>query len=170
MTRQSEAAGKAASGSSPLTDVTPNDVQRAGHLLGGQRVLKSVPATELEAHDLILRGLPGQALNHLVDRLVVIPRSRSFERALGLSLRTYQRRRSAPAKPLDIDQGSRTWQFAKLLARATEVFGSQQRAEEWLDTPAMALDRRKPLDLLATHEGAMLVETLLDRLDHGVYT
>lgn len=147
-----------------------NEIVRAGILLGGRRILKHVPATEMEAHDLILRGLPGQALNHLVESLLVIKRSGSFENAFGLSMRTYQRRKAEPAKQLDSDQSSRTWQFAKILAKATEIFGSQEQAEQWLDSPAMALDRRKPIDLLSTHEGVAMVETLLCRLEYGVYT
>jgi putative toxin-antitoxin system antitoxin component (TIGR02293 family) len=147
-----------------------NEIMRTGLLLGGRKVLKQLPVTELEAHDLIQRGLPGQALNHLVDHLLVIKGSRSFEHAFGLSLRTYQRRKAEPAKQLDIDQSSRTWRFAKILAKATEIFGGQERAEQWLDSPAAALDRRKPIDLLTTHEGVGLVEALLTRLEYGVYT
>lgn len=45
---------------------------------------------------------------------------------------------------------SMTWLFAETLAKATDVFGTQERAEEWLAKPAMGLDRRRPIDLLQT--------------------
>jgi len=49
------------------------------------------------------------------------------------------------------------------------VLGSQEAAERWLSTPAMALDRRRPIDLLQSSEGTELVKTLLTRMDYGVY-
>jgi hypothetical protein len=51
-----------------------------------------------------------------------------------------------------------------------ELFGSQADAEEWLERPAMALDQRKPIDLLSTPAGVEVVEAHLGRLEHGVYT
>jgi hypothetical protein len=38
--------------------------------------------------------------------------------------------------------------FAEILAKATEVFGSQEEAEQWLQRPATGLDQRRPIDLL----------------------
>ena len=47
--------------------------------------------------------------------------------------------------------------------------GDQQAAENWLVTLAMALEQRRPVDLLATPAGIKLVEDLLVRMDYGVY-
>jgi putative toxin-antitoxin system antitoxin component (TIGR02293 family) len=74
-----------------------------------------------------------------------------------------------PARPLSLEQSGRTWKFAEILARATAVFGSQQEAEQWLERPAIGLDQRRPLDLLATQAGVRLVEDFLQRLEYGVY-
>ena len=49
------------------------------------------------------------------------------------------------------------------------MFGSQDEAEQWLDRPAMGLDRRRPINLLATPAGVELVEQHLTRLEYGVY-
>ena len=54
-------------------------------------------------------------------------------------------------------------------AKATEIFGSASAAEAWLRTEAMALDWRRPLDLLKTDEGALAVQLLLKKIEHGVY-
>jgi putative toxin-antitoxin system antitoxin component (TIGR02293 family) len=67
-------------------------------------------------------------------------------------------------------QSGRTWKLAKILAKATAVLGSQQEAEQWLETPAIGLDQHRPIDLLATPAGARIVEDFLDRLEYGVYT
>jgi putative toxin-antitoxin system antitoxin component (TIGR02293 family) len=87
-----------------------------------------------------------------------------------MSLRTYQRRKDALAKPLSQEQSGRTWKFAEILSKATDVFGSQQEAEQWLERPAIGLDQRRPIDLLATPAGVELVEEYLERMVYGVYT
>jgi len=60
--------------------------------------------------------------------------------------------------------------FAEILARATEIFGSKAEAQAWLHRPAMALDQRKPLDLLSTPADVKALEDHLIRIEHGVYT
>lgn len=150
-------------------DAAPADLDRIAELLGGARVLRHAPKTQLDAHEMLLHGLPSRALNHLVERLVVLQHTPSLEKAIGMSLRTFQRRRDVPAKPLSQEQSGRTWKFAEILARATTLFGSQEEAEQWLERPALGLDGRRPIDLLATPAGVELVEDLLTRLAYGVY-
>jgi putative toxin-antitoxin system antitoxin component (TIGR02293 family) len=87
-----------------------------------------------------------------------------------MSVRTFQRRKGAPAKLLSQEQSGRTWKFAEILARATAVFGAQRQAEQWLERPAIGLDRHRPIDLLATPAGMQLVEDYLTRIEYGVYT
>ena len=142
---------------------------RTAGLLGGARVLRCAPLSALDTHDLLLGGLPGEALSHLTDHLIVLS-PQSLEKALGMSLRTVQRCKDAPYKTLNHDQSGRAWKFAEILTRATDVFGTQEAAERWLDTPAMGLDGRRPLDLLATPAGLTLVENFLTRLEYGVYS
>jgi putative toxin-antitoxin system antitoxin component (TIGR02293 family) len=144
-------------------------VQQVAALLGGPRVLHRALTGPLDAHELLARGLPGEALLHLVGRLVRLRAAESLEKAMGMSLRTLQRHRTAPARPLNPEQSGRAWKFAEILAKATLVFGSQDEAEQWLDRPAIGLDQRRPLDLLATPAGLKLVEDHLERLEHGVY-
>ena len=38
-----------------------------------------------------------------------------------------------------------------------------------LERPAIGLDQRRPIDLLATPAGAKLVEDFLSRVEYGVY-
>jgi putative toxin-antitoxin system antitoxin component (TIGR02293 family) len=53
---------------------------------------------------------------------------------------------------------------ARMLAKATAVFGSRVAAERWLERPALELDYQRPVDLLDTPTGANLVERFLGRL------
>lgn len=145
-----------------------NDLQKVADLLGGPRVLSRRITSTLDAHELLLDGLPGSALTHFVSHLLFI-QTDSLEKAFGMSLRTFQRRKDAPDKPLSQEQSGRTWKFAEILAKATDVFGSQEEAEQWLERPAIGLDQRRPIDLLATPAGIELVEQYLTRLAYGVY-
>ena len=138
-------------------------------LLGGRRLLGRSVDSPLDAHAMLLDGLPGQALAHFIQNLAVLQMTPALERAMGMSLRTFQRRRDAPAMPLNAEQSGRTWTFATVLAKAIAVFGSQEAAERWLERPATGLDRQRPLDLLATPAGVELVEDFLQRLEYGVY-
>jgi putative toxin-antitoxin system antitoxin component (TIGR02293 family) len=137
-------------------------------LLGGRRVLKRVVQTPFDAHDLIVQGLPGDALTALEGKLTVLD-AVAFEKAIGMSLRTIQRRRADPGQPLSTEQSGRVWKFAELLSRATEIMGGQKHAEEWLNEPAMALNGHRPIDLLTTTAGTEMVETLLGQIEYGVY-
>lgn len=144
-------------------------LHKVTELLGGTRLLSRRVTSPLDAHELLLRGLPPSALDHLVRQLVSIHKTDSLEKAVGMSLRTYQRRKDAPAKPLSQEQSGRAWKFAEILARASDVFGSQAEAERWLERPAIGLDQRRPIDLLATPAGVELIEDYLTRLEYGVY-
>jgi putative toxin-antitoxin system antitoxin component (TIGR02293 family) len=147
-----------------------DDLQRVSELLGGSAVLSKRVSTALELHELILEGLPASALDHLVDQLRVLGRTDSLEKAVGMSVRTHQRRRADLSKPLGREQSGRAWKFAEILTRATDIFGSQEEAEHWLERPALAFDGYRPLDLLSTLAGAEMVDDHLVRLEYGVYT
>jgi putative toxin-antitoxin system antitoxin component (TIGR02293 family) len=145
-----------------------DDLRKVADLLGGPRILSRRITSALDAHELLLDGLPGSALTHFVSHLLFL-QTDSLEKAFGMSLRTFQRRKDAPDKPLSQEQSGRTWKFAEILAKATDVFGSQEEAEQWLERPAIGLDQRRPIDLLATPAGIELVEQYLTRLAYGVY-
>lgn len=137
--------------------------------LFGETNLHRALETPLDAHEMILEGLPAAALQHLIGRLGILDKTASLEKAVGMSLRTFQRRKDAPTRPLSPEQSGRAWKFAEVLARAAGVFGSLAEAEGWLDRPALALDGHRPIDLMATPAGVEMVEDLLTQLDHGVY-
>ena len=152
----------------PIADRTR--FQRTAELLGGARILKQVPADELELHELLLRGLPGKALQHVIGNLIALKIDEFVERALGMSLRTFQRHKAAPEKPLNPEHSGRLWKLAEILVGAMDLLGSQEDAERWLQLPAMGLNRHRPIDLLATPAGVDVLETFMNRLRYGVYT
>lgn len=139
-------------------------------LLGGAGAFKEPVRNRLDAHDVLERGLPVSALNALLKQMPSLTGSEGeLERAVGMSLRTYQRRRDAEGKPLSAEQSNRAWKFAEILARASDIFGSQDEAVDWLMSPCVGLDQRRPIDLVGTAAGVELVEDHLTRIDYGVY-
>lgn len=139
-------------------------------LLGAPHTLRKVPQNPIETHEMLLRGLPTKALTYLVQNFVSLRWDDSFAKAIGMSQRTYQRHTTATAKPLNPEQSGRTWKLAEILTKATNIFGSKEEAEQWLEQPAIGLDQRRPIDLLATPAGVELVEDFMVRLEYGVYT
>lgn len=144
-------------------------IEQVANLLGGEELLGHRVMNSVDAHEILLEGLPGPALTYLVENLAVIGRTASLEKAVGMSLRTFQRHKEKPTQVLSLEQSGRAWKFAEILIEATSIFGSQAEAEEWLERPATGLDRHRPIDLLATPAGLQLVEDFLERLEYGVY-
>jgi putative toxin-antitoxin system antitoxin component (TIGR02293 family) len=138
-------------------------------LLGGPKVVGKYPADRLAAHEMLERGLPNTAIEHLLEGVTSLAQ-KSIESAIGMSVRTRQRREKHPTELLNRDQTGRAWKFAEILTRAISVFGSRTAAEQWLAEPATGLDQRRPIDLLTTPAGVMLVEDFLGRIEYGVYT
>ena len=103
----------------PSPPVAGSELQKIEALLGGSRVLSRRLTSVLDAHELLLHGLPASALDHLVGNLVIIGKNESLEKAVGMSLRTWQRRKDTPSKPLSQEQSGRAWKFAEILAKAT---------------------------------------------------
>jgi putative toxin-antitoxin system antitoxin component (TIGR02293 family) len=148
---------------------TGTEFDKLVDLFGGPNVLRHPVSNQIDAHELILDGIPSLALEKLVTHLIVIDTADAFEKAFGMSERTFQRYKSDHSRTLSTEQSSRTWNFARILTKATSVLGSQKEAEKWMIQPAMGLDNRRPIDLLATAAGTELVQEFLERLDYGVY-
>ncbi len=134
-------------------------------------VVQHVPANDLEVHDLLHQGLPIARLRDVMASLRVLKIPEVVEKALGISPRTWIRWKRRPADDrIDPTTSSRLWTFVQILDLSRRVFGRQEDAEDWLQRPAMALDWRRPIDLLDTSAGIEAVQTLLGRLLYDVFT
>lgn len=126
--------------------------------------------TPIDLHEKIVQGFPPKTMVNLVNGFRIIKIDEGF-RALNISSRTWHRikanRRQSAA--LDADQSSRVWNLAEVFSKAEEVLGSRDDAERWLDSPAIGLNSRRPIELMASPQGAELVRTLLDQMAYGVY-
>jgi len=145
-----------------------NLMQLSSELLGVGR--RRPVLSRFDVHKAIMAGdLAFSALIHLIGALKTME-EHDITRALGISGRTLRRHRETPKKAMPPDLASKTWLFAETLARASEVFGARDAAEEWLTKPAVGLDDQRPVDLLQTVQGTELVNDFLTRLEYSVYS
>ena len=85
---------------------------------------------------------------------------------LGRSRRTYTRYRGQ-GKQLGLPESERVFRYVRLLRRATDIFGSEEKAAWWMNESNAALGGRTPFDAALTAPGASLVDDLLAGLEHG---
>src|SRR5947209_11770106 len=137
--------------------------QETINALGGQEVLGRNVVSGATFVETVERGLPRSAVaelkrfSHLSDSdlAAVIPRR---------TLTSIRR-----ARRLTPEQSDRIARTAGIAALAQRVYGDVETAREWLLTPNPALEGQVPLRLLRTGSGAQLVESVLLRIEYGVY-
>lgn len=149
--------------------VTANRAPRPAALVSAWSQLKlQRDMTGLRAHDLVTKGVSVAAAKQVMGTFQIINEAQLYD-VLGISPKTMQRRSASAAKTLDPNASDRALRLVSVTSQAIDVLGSQEAAERWLSSPAMGLDRRKPIDLLQSTEGTEMVKTLLTRMDYGVY-
>lgn len=88
---------------------------------------------------------------------------------LGLPTSTHGRRKREGT--LAPTESERLLRFMKLFDAALELFdGDAAATGRWFFAPRPALGGDRPVDLLTTEFGGRMVERLIGRLVHGVYT
>lgn len=119
------------------------------------RVKQGLPLREFDA----LRDLLDLTVEDLATRVGISPATLS------------RRRREADGGRLDPEHSDRLMRYARLYWQAVQLLGGHaESARAWLKRPARALDGATPLDFADTEVGGREVETLILRLEHGVYT
>ena len=87
---------------------------------------------------------------------------------LGIARATLHRRKQTGR--LAPDESDKVVRFARLLRQAEEVFGTGERARQWLSFPQYGLGGAVPLDYARTEVGAREVENLLGCIEYSVYS
>jgi putative toxin-antitoxin system antitoxin component (TIGR02293 family) len=144
----------------------PDFARRVAGSLGVPKI-RAGRDSAVAIHEVVSSGLPGRALLKAM-RTAGIPASDLLP-VFGISERTLQRVKDRPDVLLNSDRSGRVWRFTEILTKTEDVLGSKERAVEWLQQPAMALESRRPIDLLTTQVGAQLVDDVIQRMRYGVY-
>jgi len=118
-------------------------------------------------HERILAGLEFKAVDKIKAHAALT--DPELARLLGISEATLRRARAA-GSALDSATSDRLYRLSKILAVAEDVLADAEHAMTWLRRAQPGLGGQVPLELLVTQAGADEVETLLRRIDFGVYT
>lgn len=88
-----------------------DQLRRITDLLGGERMLRRPLESLVDAHALLLEGLPWGSVSHLIGNLEFLRGNESLARAIGMSARVSKPRheRLSPA------QSCRIWVLAEVL-------------------------------------------------------
>lgn len=142
------------------------ELQRVVETLGGRRVLRREIKNYRDFIVVLEKGLPYESLSSVVR--VIGLKENELGRFFVESQRTLMRR--ARDKRFKPDESDRLARIARIIARATEALGSEEKATRWLQKPNRALGMQVPLSLLTTDMGARQVEDVLGRIEYGVYS
>lgn len=135
--------------------------------LGGRKILKRKVDSDADLTLLTREGLPVGTLTLLAEELSI--ERKTLARVVGISDRTLSRR-LAKNERLSAEESDRTVRLARIVALTTDTLGDSQKASSWLQTPNRVLDGQRPLDLLDTDTGVRSVETVLARIEYGLYS
>lgn len=142
------------------------EVEETAKILGGSRALGHRVGSYADLIRLIRDGLPYRCLEAL-STLLKWPRT-SLCSVLHIPERTIARRKSEAR--LRASESDCLVRLAHVVAHAIRVLGSAEKAAHWMETPNRALGQATPLSLLDTEIGVRQVESVLGRIEFGVYS
>ena len=146
-------------------DAIQNESLSPAVFLGGECVLPDHPNTPLDWIELVRGGLPAAALQEILRRTRLSQSTLSA--ALSIPARTLARsKREGSFSP---EVSVKIVRFARIAARAEDVFGDAESSLAWLQSPNRSLGGLRPLFLLDTDIGAEMVFDALGRIEHGVF-
>lgn len=135
--------------------------------LGGKAVFQKVIDSDLGLAREVEAGFPSASLSFVMQGLQNSGIEQTAVYALIGSARTLQRKRTSHIR-LSRDESDRLARLARMLVRTEEALGSREKATRWLAKPNRALAGTAPLAILGSDSGAVVVEQMLGRIEHGV--
>ena len=136
-------------------------------VLGGKKTFRRTVKSSEDLSSSIKAGFPVQTITVLAGRLTM-PRT-DVARRLGIPQRTLTRR-MLPQARLTVEESDRAARMARVIALATDVLGTSDKASSWLRTPNRALRGQMPIDTLDTDPGYRQVEETLYAIAYGMYS
>jgi putative toxin-antitoxin system antitoxin component (TIGR02293 family) len=115
-------------------------------------VLTHAPLQQLNIHQSLIDGLPGEAL--VISAAMAFD---SMQEALPFFNVSAKTARARLTELLPSAQGEIALRIGRVLTMAADLFGSLEAARQYLRTPNFALGGAVPRDLLKTGEGEQIV-------------
>lgn len=137
------------------------------NLLGGETIVNHPVRSEFDLIALSNLGISKASLDALTGHLGISKKAFS-ENILDTSVKTLERKKSTDK--LDKRTSSHIIEIAKVVEHAFEVFEDEDSVKQWLNSPNRALGGIKPIDLFYIPTGLGMVDDVLGRIEHGVYS
>ena len=141
-------------------------ILRISELLGGNNLLGRPIRSSFDLDEAIKQGFPFAVLERICAK-IALGGSEAVE-LIAISPRTMARRK-AQRQRLSVTESDRLARLARIYARALEVFEDEEKARRWLHKPNRSLGGRVPLKAVDTDIGALEVDRVLGRLEHGTF-
>ena len=135
--------------------------------LPGTALLGLKASTLIELGDAVETGFKATALERFSKR-VGLTLSDTLK-LIGLSASSYHEHVRAQ-RPIRNTLSGQLYQLACVTEAAESYFEQNAEAHTWLKTPRLTFGNRTPLQFALLPGGTEYVTTVLNRLEHGVYT
>ena len=116
---------------------------------------------------ILSNGMSKKDFSFVIHTIIQVP-EKDFAKMAGTSARTISRLKGDQLIPEQTAEV--TLSVMRVVSKAQEIFGSQEKAVIWLKRPNTVLEGQTPLSLLSSRFGAEEVMDLLARLEYGVYS
>lgn len=126
--------------------------------------LKCMPKTFAELDELVGQGLPKESLRTSIDLVCSYPEDKKRLLNRIISEATYKRRKET----LSSEDSERAERLARVFATALFVWGSNNEARLFLNSPHPMLCDKTPLGVSLSEIGARRGEELLRKLFYGI--
>jgi putative toxin-antitoxin system antitoxin component (TIGR02293 family) len=136
-------------------------------LLGGSAMVNVEIRSDFDLITLSNAGITKGSLEALIAHLGM-SRKDFTEKILNISVKTLERKKSEDK--LDRRISSHIIEIAKVVEHSFEVFENKEKVQQWLNTGNRALNNMKPIDLFYIPTGLAMVDTVLGRIEEGVYS
>jgi putative toxin-antitoxin system antitoxin component (TIGR02293 family) len=136
-------------------------------LLGGKSIITNPIRNDLDIISLSNEGITKASLEALISHLGISKKAFS-ENILDTPVKTLERKKSTDK--LSKHTSSIVIEIAKVVEHAFAVFENEEKVKSWLNYPNRALNSMKPIDLFYLPTGLNMVDTILGRIEEGVYS
>jgi putative toxin-antitoxin system antitoxin component (TIGR02293 family) len=126
--------------------------------------MTQITSTPRQVIETVRKGFPATRLDQTARALSV--ERQVLLGILGISGRTLQRKHHSASR-LSPAASDRLARLERIFALATEVFGTKEKAAQWLKRSSLALAGEVPLYLIDTDAGTQRVERELRQIQHG---
>ena len=116
---------------------------------------------------LAIKGVPKNEYNNFIH-IVFNFTDKEFAVIAGTSARTLSRLK--PTQNIPTQAAEVTISLMRAYDKATQIFGTQEKAVKWLKAPNQVLGGITPVQAMSSRFGAEEVMDILGRIEYGVFS